>query len=115
MLPTLPLQRWSQAVTAAVLPGQAIAYSGAIAASGSQPHGVARMTVTGTVAAPATCTIDTAGYTQGLAGGPIAVGAGVAIGANGRFVSSTTNIFGRAVSAAGADGDEFQLHITREG
>lgn len=115
MLPTLPLQRWNQAVTASVVPGQAIAYSGAIAAANTQPHGVAAMAVTGTVASPAVCTIDTAGYTQALAGGPIAVGASVAVGAGGFFVASATNVFGRAVSAAGAAGDEFQIHITREG
>lgn len=63
------------------------------------------------------CGVAMAGLCEGLAGAAVAIGAAVGPDATGRLVpvAAGSHVLGRAVSAATAAGQKFQVYITREG
>ena len=61
-----------------------------------------------------TCLVAVDGITKAVGGAVIAAGAMVQVGAGGKFVTQTTGVSaGMAVTACGADGEQFSLKIMR--
>lgn len=98
----------------AVSIGHAVGYnSSQIATAAAVVWGVAK----NDAASGKECLIGVHGTVPAKAGAAIAVGAALTTDSSGRFVTATTGqrIFGRALQAAGAANDFFELFITREG
>jgi hypothetical protein len=61
------------------------------------------------------CEVATGGTSKAIGGATIDAGAKVEVGAGGKFVTLTTGpMIGYAITACGADGEQFSLMIDRE-
>lgn len=95
----------------AIARGRAVGFDRAqISAANAAIYGVARFAA---AAAGEDVTIDVLGTAIAEAGAPVAVGAALATDAQGRFVTHSTGpIVGRALQAAGAAGQFFEVLLT---
>ena len=110
MLLENPILRRTVEVSAAIKSGHCVTYAGALAVADSADilgplymDAAAKENATATILGTARC----------IAGAAIAVGAKLSTDVNGRAVTrtSTNPVFGRALSAAAADGDEVEVFL----
>lgn len=102
------------AITATISAGLGVTHAGGLAGASSVTYGVA---ASSGVSGDTIPVVVNALSTPVVAGAAIAVGAPVTTNSSGKFITAVTtkNVFGRALEAAGADGDLISIEITKEG
>ena len=105
---SVPILTLTVVAAAALSEHQAVGYDGNVATAAATMQGIASYDA---VAADQVA-IDVAGTAVAIAGAAVAVGADLEVGAAGKLVTKAAGVsVGRALQAAGADGDLFEIML----